>query len=369
MNNTPENQKSPSSDPGEAGAPGHPNQAQGFPPDGPVPTDRGSGPPPAGSGSADQPSASAPEGPGAPLRTPSPRVVAALAAAMLAIGLVVGAAIGPAPSPSLAVNKLLPLLPSLLGSESKASNTNPPAAVAQATPGVETSPATRRRRRRRLHGAGLAATAPAETQAPTETSTPTSTTPSSSGKTKAATLAPVTKVWLIALDGAGFEEATANASAAPYIDDQALHAGTLLSSWSALDASALAGEAALLAEPAPQLLDTIVQPPCPEGAAGAGCQSGTPGALTAADEFLQATLPTITSSAAYRENGLVVITFASVGLASATGLPSGAATATFTSQPPAGVLVISPFATGGAKSSVAYDPASPKQSLEKLLRR
>ncbi len=288
---------------------------------------------------------------------------------MLAIGVVMGAAIGPAPSPSLAVNRLLPLLPSLLGSGSRASTTHPPATAPQATPSVATSPATRRRRRRRLHSAGLAATAPSETQAPTETSTPSSTKPSSSGKTKASALAPVTKVWLIALDGAGFEEATANASAAPYIANQAIHSGTLLSGWSALDGSSLAGEAALLAEPAPQLLDTIVQPPCPEGTAGAHCQAGTPGALTAADEFLQATLPTITSSAAYRENGLIVVTFASVGLASATGLPSGAATTTFTSRPPAGVLVISPFAAAGTKSSVTYDPASPKQSLEKLLRR
>jgi hypothetical protein len=324
---------------------------------------------PESSGSSGQSSGAPPSAGAERVRSPSPRWVLALAAAMLAIGVVVGAAIGPAPSPSLAVNRLLPLLPSLLGSQSKPSSTSPPAAAAQATPPAETSPAMRRRRRRRLRGAGLLATAPAETQAPTEASTPSSPKPSSGGKTKAATLAPVTKVWLIALDGGGFEEAMANASGAPFIDSQALHSGTLLSGWSALDGSSLASEAALLAEPAPQLLDTIVQPPCPEGAAGAQCQPGTPGALTAADEFLQATLPTITSSAAYRENGLVVITFASVGLASATGLPSGAATATFTSQPPAGVLVISPFATGGAKSSVAYDPASPKQSLEKLLRR
>ncbi|HTZ63533.1 MAG TPA: hypothetical protein VMB51_05465 [Solirubrobacteraceae bacterium] len=320
-------------------------------------------------GSSGQSSGAPPSAGAERVRTPSTRWVLALAGAMLAIGVVVGAAIGPAPSPSLAVNRLLPLLPSLLGSQSKPTTTSPPAAAAQATPSAEASPATKRRRRRRLRGAGLAATAPAEAQAPAEASAPSSTAPSSSGKTKAATLAPVTKVWLIALDGAGFEEAAANASAASYIDNQALRSGTLLGGWSALDGSSLAGEAALLAEPAPQLLDTIVQPPCPEGAASAQCQPGTPGALTAANEFLQATLPTITSSAAYRENGLVVITFASVGLASATGLPSGAATATFTSQPPAGVLVISPFATAGARSSVAYDPASPKQSLEKLLRR
>jgi len=174
---------------------------------------------------------------------------------------------------------------------------------------------------------------------------------------------------LIELAGSTFAEAAAQATAAPYIDTQAVPTGTLLSGWSALDASAFASEAALLAEPAPQLLDTIVQPPCPEGAAAAQCAADTPGGLTAADEFLRASLPTITSTAAYRENGLIVVTFASVASASATGLPAGASSATLTSQPPSGVLVISPFAAAGAKSSTAFTAASPKQSLEKLLRR
>ncbi len=66
----------------------------------------------------------------------------------------------------------------------------------------------------------------------------------------------------------------AHAAAAPYIDTQALPAGTLLSGWSALDGSAFANEAALLAGSSPQLVDTIVQPPCPEGAAGAACAAG-----------------------------------------------------------------------------------------------
>ena len=80
-------------------------------------------------------------------------------------------------------------------------------------------------------------------------------------------------------------------------------------------------------------------------------------------------MPTITSTAAFRESGLIVVTFASVAVATATGLPAGAATATLTSQPPAGVLLISPFASVGARSSTTFNPTSPKQSLEKLLRR
>jgi hypothetical protein len=80
-------------------------------------------------------------------------------------------------------------------------------------------------------------------------------------------------------------------------------------------------------------------------------------------------VPTITSTADFRESGLIVVTFASIGSATATGLPAGAATATLTSQPPAGVLLISPFASVGAHSSTTFTPTSPKRSLEKLLRR
>ncbi len=175
-------------------------------------------------------------------------------------------------------------------------------------------------------------------------------------------------MWLIELAGTTFEEALAQPSAAPYIDAQAVPAGALLSSWSGLDASAFASDAALLASTPPQLIDTIVQPPCPEGAAGAQCIVGTPGGLTAANTFLQAVVPTITANAAYRSNGLIVVTFGSVANASATELPTGAATATLTSQPPAGVLLISPFVSAGTRpSTTSFNPASPTKSLEKLL--
>jgi hypothetical protein len=295
-------------------------------------------------------------------RAPSPRVTAALAAAMLAIGVAVGAAIGPAPSASFAVGQLAPLLPSLVGANAKQTTTAPPPVTSQATPPPASASST---------GAAPAAQASTGAQASTpstsETTTPSSTTPTSKDKTT--TIAPVTHVWLIKLSGAGFSEASAQASAAPYITGQAIPAGTFLSSWTGLDASAFAGEAALLAEPAPQLLDTITQPPCPEGVAGAACAAGSPGAITAADEFLKAVVPTITSTGSYRENGLIVVTFATIASATATGLPAGAATATLTSQPPAGVLLISPFAKAGAKPSTAFNPTSPKQSLEKLLRR
>ncbi len=307
------------------------------------------------------------------LRAPSARVTAALAAAMLAVGVAVGAAIGPAPTPSQADPSLPALLATLArgaaarAAQARAAAVQPPPTTAEATP-------TRKRHRRKHKRASAeeASSATTTTPAPeTETTTPSSTTPKSTPKASA--LPPVTHVWLIELAGTSFAAASAQPAAAPYIDTQAIPAGTLLSGWSALDGGAFANETALLASSPPladlrSVLDTIVQPPCPEGAAGASCASEA-GALTAADDFLKETVATITSTADFRESGLIVVTFASVGSATATGLPAGAATATLTSRPPAGVLLISPFASVGARSSATFNPTSPKQSLEKLLRR
>ena len=352
MNNTPDNEKSlpPASE-----APPAPAQAHE---------------PPAGGES--------PAGGGRPRRAPSARVTAALAAGMLVLGIAVGAAIGPAPSPSFAVGQLLPrLLPSLLRARegSPAAPVKPPPVTAQPTPTSEAEPETHRKRRHRKHRAGTGEAAASEAPTTTEATTPSTTTPKGSGKAKTTKLPPVSKVWLVELAGSSFTGAGEHTTAAPYLTGTAEPMGTLLSGWSGLEASTFAGDAALIAGSSPQLLDTIVQPPCPasspegEGAAGAACAPETPSALTAADEFLQTTVPTITSSAAFRENGLIVVTFASVASGTATGLPAGATTATLTAQPPAGVLLISPFASVGAHSTTTFDPTSPKQSVEKLLRR
>ncbi len=308
-----------------------------------------------------------PENRKSPFRAPSARVTAVLAAAMLGLGVAVGAAIGPAPSPSQADPSLPALLLSLeqiaraRAAQSAAAAAETPAVAAEATP----------RRKRRKHKRASAEEASSATPASeTETTTPSSssTTPTSKGKTSA--LPPITHVWLIELAGTSFASAIAQPTAAPYIDTQAVPAGTLLTGWSALDGGAFANETALVASEPPQLLDTIVQPPCPAQAEAPGASCATEaGALSAADEFLKATVPTITSSADFRESGLIVVTFASVGSATATGLPAGAATATLTVQPPAGVLLISPFASVGAKPTTTFNPTSPKQSLEKLLRR
>jgi hypothetical protein len=290
---------------------------------------------------------------------------------MLAIGVAVGAAIGPAPSTSFAgaagLGQLLP--PLLAAGVGRQAPVQPPPVTPAATPSPaasSNSPAP---------PASLPAPAsatPSETQpsAPPESAPVSPSAPSGSeGAGGPIAVAPVTHVWLIELAGSTFANALAQPSLAPYINGQALGAGTLLSGWSGLSAAAFAAEAAQLAGPAPQLLDTVTQAACPEGVAGGACAPGTPGELTAADEFLKAAIPQITSTAAYREHGLIVVTFGSVVAGSASGLPAGSSSVTLTAVPASGVLVISPFASAGVRSSAPYNATSPKQSIERLLRR
>jgi hypothetical protein len=280
---------------------------------------------------------------------------------MLGVGVAVGAAIGPAPSASLAGASRVPLLlQALTAGRNPAATAKPPAVTPQATPSAAT-------------GSSASTTTPSSQRAsstatsPSASSTPEASKPPAPASTPKAVLPAVTSVWLIELSGTGFTEALAQATATPYISAQAVPAGALLSGWSGLDGSAFASDAALLASTPPQLVDTIVQPPCPEDAAGAQCLVGTPGALTAADEFLKATVPKITATTAYRTHGLIVVTFGSIANATASELPSGAATATLTSQPPTGVLLISPFVTAGSRPTTTFNPASPTKSLERLL--
>jgi hypothetical protein len=300
-------------------------------------------------------------------RLPSPRAAVLLAAAMLGIGVAVGAAIGPTPDSSIADGTKIPTLIASLAArqQSSAAPAANPAAVPPPAVTPEATPAA-------------AATTPAGTAGRTAEKASSSPAASetepapASKKTATATLPPITNVWFIQLSGVSFAEAIAKPTAAPYMTGQLIPKGTLLGNWSALEGSAFASEAALAehqtAEGAtPPLLHSIVQPPCPEGAAGAACATGTPGELTAADEFLKATLATITATPNYREHGLVVVTFATVGNATASELPAGSSSATLTSQPPAGTVLLSPFAKAGLSATTTFNATSPMQSLEKLL--
>jgi hypothetical protein len=302
-----------------------------------------------------------------------------LAAGMLVLGVAVGAAIGPGvggADPSLAGEQIPLLLPSLVAravapnsASTSTTAVQPPPVTPQATPTATPTSPDAGKSAAATTQAPKSETSPSAAVSPTPTpntsKAPTTTTGKGNGKQ--ATLPPVTSVWLITLSGGTFAQALAQATAAPYVDSQLVPAGTLLSSWSSLAGGSFASEAALLGGEPPQTLDTIVQPPCPEGAAGAPCAPETAGALSAADEFLKATVPAITASAAYKAHGLIVITFATIGNATASGLPAGASTATLGSVPPVGVLLLSPFAKAGARPATAFNPTSPKQSLSGLL--
>jgi hypothetical protein len=303
-------------------------------------------------------------------RLPSARAGALLATVMLGIGIAIGAAVGPGPEASFAgpgdVARKLPALIAAVAAHNRAQTPTattpsaPPTITRQATPTVATP--------------SSAASTPAQAStpaaaAPSEPQSPTKQTTKPSG---ASNVPPITNVWLIQLSGVSFAQALASPTAAPYISTELLPKGTYLPAWSALSASGFANDAALVEHRAalgttPPLLHSIVQPPCPEGAAGATCAAGTPGELTAADTFLKATLATITATTTYSEHGLVVVTFATVTDPTAAELPAGASPATLASQPPAGAVLLSPFAKAATRSTATFEPASPKKSLEKLL--
>jgi hypothetical protein len=319
------------------------------------------------------PAASAGGTPPTRTRLPSRRASIVLAVAMLTIGVAAGAAIGPAPATSLAGDgSIVQKLPALIAAvaargrsatpaQPAATSTKPPPITPQATPAASSTPAA-------------ATTAPAQeaTQPSSESHKKSSSTQGKAPSSGASNLPPITSVWLIELSGSSFNEAIANPTAAPYTTGEAIPKGTFLTSWSALSASAFAADAALAEHRAtvggtPPVLHTILQPACPEGPAAATCLPGTPAGIALADAFLKSTIASITQSTTYSEHGLIVVTYATVADPATAELPAGSASSTLVSQPPAGVLLLSPFAKAGAKPATAFDPTSPKQSLEKLL--
>jgi hypothetical protein len=214
--------------------------------------------------------------------------------------------------------------------------------------------------------------------------------------------------------GGSLENAEKQSTAAPYLDGQLVSKGTALSAYSSLAASQLAGAATLLSGQVTASVSTIAPPPCGTAASGTGatsgtasnpavsapgstssqattsapCPSGEPAGVQAADAFLQEAVPKIMASAAYTEHGLIVITFAPANQAgtttstattpaagsteAATGVayPTGSLTSTLTAEgSPVGALLLSPFLRHvGKQSSNAFNPTSPRTSLEALLR-
>jgi hypothetical protein len=367
----------------------------------------------------------APTPPQAP-KLPSRRVGAILATAMLAVGIALGALIGPGPADSLggssraaAIGRVLALLALGSGTSSggdlalSSGAANPPASTPRPTP-----PSTSEATVGSAASGGAASTSATPSHPSTSPSTnkmsPTSsTTPAAGGeeaseKTKTKPLPPIAAAWVIELPyGASLENALKQSAAAPYLDGQLKASGTMLSGYSSLAAAQLAGAATLLSGQVGASVTTVAPPPCGTSAAAgttsgaasspatetsassagqpaAACPSGEPAGAQAADAFLQEVVPMIEASAAYREHGLIVITFgtgqqgassstsasAPAGADTETTYPAGSITSTLTAAgAPAGALLRSPFLShAGARSASAFNPLAPHESLEALFR-
>ncbi len=292
----------------------------------------------------------APLPPQAP-KLPSRKVGAILATAMLAVGTALGALIGPGPAASLAsssraaaVGRVLALLALGSGTSSggdlalSSGAANPPTSAPQPAP-----PSISEATAGSGAGSGGAASAsstpahPATSPSSSKASPTSSTKPTASGEeegektSKAKPLPPIADAWVIQLPyGTSLENALKQSTAAPYLDGQLKSAGTVLSGYSSLAAAQLAGAATLLSGQVGASVTNVAPPPCgtsaaagatpgtTSGTAGAPvsstgqpaiCPSGEPAGVQAADAFLQEVVPAIEASAAYKEHGLIVITF------------------------------------------------------------
>jgi hypothetical protein len=182
------------------------------------------------------------------------------------------------------------------------------------------------------------------------------------------------------LSGSSFADAATPANY-PYLVGQLLDQGTLLSGYTALDGYELAGDAALLPGGIGARLSIVSEPGCgaPPGAtsgatpsttptlsttpttSGAPCTAGSPPSPPEVDAFLQRVVGPILSSPAYREDGLVAITFSS----SSNGAEGPGPTLAL--QPAAGTLLLSPLLHGG-RSSTPFNALAPRQSLEAIFK-
>ena len=92
----------------------------------------------------------------------------------------------------------------------------------------------------------------------------------------------------------------------------------------------------------------IAPDPCNAGAPGQ-CPEGKPGGAAAADAFLSEWVPKILASAAYKKDGLLIVSF---GETAAPG--------------PVGALLLSPFVSPGSSDAAPYGPYSLLRSVEDL---
>jgi hypothetical protein len=107
----------------------------------------------------------------------------------------------------------------------------------------------------------------------------------------------------------------------------------------------------------------------------APCKNGEPGGLVSADAFLQHWVPIIMQSPAYRESGMIIITFdeaSSIDASACCNEPSGPNTTMPGAHGPGGgrigAVVLSPFIAPGTVSHVPYNHYSMLRSIEDLFR-
>lgn len=243
-----------------------------------------------------------------------------------------------------------------------------------------------------------------------------STTPAAGGEEegektpKTKSLPPIADAWVIELPyGASLENALKQSTAAPYLDGPLKGEGTVLGGYSSLAAAQLAGAATLLSGQVGASVTTVAPPPCGTGtaagatpgatsnpaastsapsqpAAATPCPSGEPAGVQAANAYLQEVVPKIEASAAYKEHGLIVVTFGAPSQQGASSsstttspptsasegvsYPAGSLISTLTAAgTPAGALLLSPFLSHvGGRSASAFNPLAPHESLEALFR-
>jgi hypothetical protein len=106
----------------------------------------------------------------------------------------------------------------------------------------------------------------------------------------------------------------------------------------------------------------------------APCADGRPGGLTSANEFLRTWVPRITSSPAFKKDGLLVVTFDEAENqdgSSCCGEPTGPNTPMPGITGPGGgrtgAVLLSPFIRPGTRTDVPYDHYSALRSYEDLL--
>ena len=104
----------------------------------------------------------------------------------------------------------------------------------------------------------------------------------------------------------------------------------------------------------------IAPTPCDSGATGQ-CVPGSAEGAAAADAFLAKWVPQILASPAYKEDGLLVITFGGANPASSEAAPAPADDPLHV-----GTLLVSRFLSGGSTNATTYDPYSLLRTTEDL---